>query len=109
MSVIYDMQLAPTSAWFSERRTIQGGTYVFDYRWNTRIGLWIWDVSDAAGNPIVLGTPMLVNRNILVQYPTLTLPVGSFSVLDMTGNNQEAGLSSFNVSHKFFFVDTTQP
>lgn len=70
MSTIYEIPLTSTPQTFNI--TLGGTTYEFAlYYRNVTGGGWTIDISDANGNPIVTGIPMVTGTNLLKQYAYL--------------------------------------
>jgi hypothetical protein len=66
---------------------------------------WVMNINDASGNQILQGVPLLIERDMTGQYPTLAIPVGTFFATDDTGQGNQPGLNSWGVSNTLFYVD----
>lgn len=60
--------------------------YNFKQLWNT-IGFWTIDIKDADGNILVLGVKLIVQENILKQYPHIDFDLISSAEFDPIRDN----------------------
>ena len=97
-----------TQSCYRQDVTLSGARYVLELRYNTRMGRWLLDVLTTAEQPIVQGLPLLINTNLVTQYPAQALPPGALFVLDNSGNDLQPGLPSFLQSHVLVYADPTQ-
>lgn len=98
----------PTSQIFPNYKytiTLSGETYVFFFRYNTRMDRWVIDIRDASEQPILCGIPLVINRNLTNQYTALQVPLGGLYVLDETGLDAQPTLKSFVLDHTFYYAD----
>lgn len=99
MTTYKAIPIARKQPWFSMQIVLSQQRYTLELRYNLRMDRWILSVADAAGAPILVGIPMLIDRDLVSQYATLRLPPGPLFVMDETGKQLQAGLSSFFVDH----------
>jgi hypothetical protein len=66
------------------------------------------DINDSADNPILVGVPVLIQRNMTGQYPTLAIPPGIFFSTDDSGQGKEPTQFSFGLDHTMFYIDPNQ-
>lgn len=104
----FTVPLSNQLPWQRFKITLSGVVYTLEFRYNTRSTRWMMNILDASGNAILLGIPLLIDRNATNQYPTLAVPVGTFFPTDDTGLGKEATLYSFGIDHSLFYVDPTQ-
>lgn len=81
MTTAYEIPLSPEPQTFSI--ALAGTTYDFNVQWNVQNASWIIDISDASGNPIVSGIPMVTGVDLLEQYAYLGL---KFKLIAQTDN-----------------------
>lgn len=92
--------------WYFFRIGLSGAQYKLTFRYNVRMTRWIMDIADAEGNPVQLGAPMLLSRDLTGRFiGTLAVPVGTFSVTDDTNQGVEATRYSFGVDHSLYYLD----
>lgn len=94
--------------WNSFRATLSGVVYTITLRYNTRAARWVMDIGDASNNPILMGLPILIERNLAGQYVTPGLPPGpSFAVCDTAAPLTQPSRYSFGTTHTLFYGDPT--
>lgn len=91
--------------WYTFKITLSSVLYTLTFRYNTRMTRWIIDLSDATGNLIVAGIPLLILRDLLAQYSTLPLPPGSLFCIDDTNQETQPTRYSFGVDHTLIYGD----
>lgn len=97
--------MSPTQHWYSFRIALSQAIYTLDIRYNIRVDRWILSIYDSAQNPIVMGLPLLVGRDIIGQYATLALPPGPLFCVDDSGKGLQPALSSFLLTHRFIYAE----
>ena len=70
---------------------LDGVNFKFSFRFNTRMGRWLWDILDTEENPILMGVPLLVNLDLIGRYKIEELPLGSFICINETGTSNNPG------------------
>lgn len=105
MSTLTVIPTDAQSPWYSQVITLANVRYTLTLRFNTRMSRWLLDVGDAADKALVLGVPLLINRNLLRQYPGRGLPPGAMFVTDESGAEQQPSLSSFLRTHVLWYLE----
>lgn len=54
--------------------TVSGAEYGLKLKWNGAASCWMLDISDATGNPLVSGIPLITGADLLEQYRYLGIP-----------------------------------
>jgi len=80
---------------FTFKQDLEGTVFTFDFRFNVRFNNWIMDISDEQGNPIILGTPVQTDVDILSRFIFDGLPPGQFVVIDETGAQRNPDRENF--------------
>lgn len=62
----FEIPLSGASTRF--QTTILNVVYTLTLQWRNAAGLWCLDISDANGNPIVNGIPLVTGADLLAQY-----------------------------------------
>lgn len=106
--IILQIPTSSTNPHYTQSLSLGGQSYVLELRYNTRMARWLLSVYDAAEQPLLLGVPLLIDRDLGAQYPTRKLPNGSLFVADVSGAQLQPQLSSFLTTHGFFFADPSQ-
>ncbi len=94
--------------WYKFKITLSGVIYTLHFRFNTRMQRWMMDINDPSDNPILLGIPCLILRDMIGQYRTLAIPVGTFFCTDDTNQDTQPTLLSFGTDHTLWYEDPTQ-
>ena len=104
----FTVPLGNALPWYKFKITLSGVIFTLSFRYNTRSNRWVMDILDPTGNQILCGLPLLIQRNVDGQYPTLAIPEGVFFVTDDTGQGTQATQYSFGTDHTFWYEDPTQ-
>lgn len=71
---------------FTEEVTLEGIPYTFRFDWNSRGEFWSMDIYDREKNPLILGRRIMLDYEILRQFPDRELPPGELYVIDPSLN-----------------------
>lgn len=72
---------------------LEGVSYNFTFKWNTRGSLWTFDVADGAGVALVSGRRVVVGLPLLARFKDPRLPPGQLVAFDTTGAGVDPGLA----------------
>ena len=86
------------------KTNLSGVVYSFTLRYNGRMDRWIMDTNDVAGNPILTGIVLLINRIFLTKYPTLNIIPGTLGVVDLSGKGIQPTQFSFGVNNFLVYI-----
>ena len=96
MTTSYEIPLTPAAQSFSIQ--LGGQTYQIYMRWNKFSNIWVVDISNSLGNPLVQGIPLVTGANLLEPYPELkfggALTVATDGDLTAVPTFQDLGISS---------------
>lgn len=92
--------------WYSFSISLSDTIYTLQLRYNVRMQRWVLSILDPIGTPLLMGLPVLVARDLLSQYRTLTIPAGTLFCLGLTDDRVEPTLSSFALTHGLYYEDT---
>jgi hypothetical protein len=106
--VVFSIPTSSTQTWYSQSIVLSGVTYVLEFRYNSRMQRWIMSILDSGEQPIIMGIPLLIQRNLTSQYTQLAIPAGALYCTDDTGNALQPSLSSFLVDHTVIYLDPAQ-
>ena len=67
---------------FTFTTDLDGETFNFEFRWNTRVQLWIFDLFDNLGDPIQLGNPFNTGNIFLRQNVSWRKPKGDLIAIN---------------------------
>ena len=85
--------------------SLSGSVFTIELAYNVRQDRWIMSISDASGNQILVGVPILINRNLTGQYRTLKIPTGIIFATDDSSQGQQPTLNSWNIDHTLGYVE----
>jgi hypothetical protein len=86
--------------------TLEGTTYRFEFKFNSRKERWSFDIQDQAGNDILVGIPALTNVDLTAQYQHLGIPKGIFLFFDTEGEEKNAGQFELGDRIKMLYEET---
>lgn len=109
MASILTIPVSNQLPWYKFKITLSGVIYTLNVRYNTRSSRWIMDILDSSGNQLLMGIPVLINRDLTAQYLYLSIPPGVFIPTDNTNQGNQATLYSFGLDHTLYYVDPTLP
>lgn len=91
---------------YTQRVVLDGTVYLLGFRWNDEMGRWILDVSDSSSNPLLLGTPVLEEVDLLARFQGIVtgLPPGKLVAIDGTGQRQDPTAATFGVSVQLCYI-----
>ena len=104
---LFKIPTSSTQTWYTQSVALSGQSFVLELRYNTRMGRWILNILDSAENPLLMGIPLLILRNLTAQYTALQLPDGALFCSDESGRNLQPTLASFLTDHTFWYADPT--
>ena len=93
---------------YTFKQELEGSVYTFGFRFNERFGVWIMDISDEVGSPIILGTPVYTDVNILGRFPYESLPPGFFVCIDQTGEQRNPSRDDFGNEIKLLYLESSE-
>lgn len=94
-----------TFPWYQFRVTLTQVVYTITMRYNPRMQRWIMDIGDASNNPIQVGLPILIERNVAGQYVTVGLPPGTiFATCDTAAPLTQPSRLSFGTTHTLYYA-----
>ena len=87
------------SPFFSFSTELDGVSYGFEFRWNTRAEQWLMSLFDGAGQPVAIGLRVVVNIPLLFRYRALAgTPNGELVAIDTSGKNKDPSFGDFGIS-----------
>lgn len=105
------MRLLPISVRSGDQTvttTLDGTTYQLRFRWNGRLSRWFFDLSTAAGTPLIQGKLLAVGADLLRQIRhDDRAPQGFLVAMDTVGR-QDAGFRDLGVRHQIGYFGVTE-
>ena len=93
--------------WYKFSITLTGAVYTLTLRYNARMDRWMLSISDSSGNDLIVGLPVLIDRNINGRFVVSGLPEGIFVAQDDTNQGTQPTRYSFGIDHTLFYIDNT--
>jgi hypothetical protein len=85
---------------YSKSSTLEGKTYNFYFHWEIRQGVWLMDLSDSQGNPIVQSQKLLFGTPLLQHVRTLSnCPPGDLIVVSLDGTDNPPALADMDYAN----------
>lgn len=89
------------------RQEIETVVYTFKFRWNARMGLWIFNIADEVGLDIISGLPVQTDVDIKSRFIYDNIPPGLFLSFDETGEQRNPGRENFGSEVKFLYQESS--
>lgn len=87
---------------------LEGVTYQFTFRWNSRDASWYFDLADVEGNPLLSGRKVVLGAFLLARFRTAGLPPGEIQAVDTSGANVEAGIDELGARVQLLYFESTE-
>ena len=101
----YAIPFVANKAWFTQPITLQNVAYTLEFQYNARAQRWFMDILDISEQPILVGIPLEIQRDLNGQYGAYVFPQGLFFCRDNSGAQAAPTFSSFSIDHQLLFVD----
>lgn len=105
---VFILPLKPDLPHYTFACELEGVSYGFEFRWNSRDAAWFMtiltgdDVVIAAGIKVVLDFPLGVRR------ASALMPPGSFIAVDTTGQGEAPGLNDLGERVQLSYLDSSE-
>lgn len=87
------LQLLADTPFFEVDSQLDGTLYRFTFRWNARNAQWSFDLTDADGDPIVLGVAVVVDFPLMHRaMHDPRMPPGALFAVDTANTQTDPGL-----------------
>jgi hypothetical protein len=103
---VLEIPLSNVDPAFSFTTDLDGVTFNFEFRFNTRMDLWIFDILDSLGTPIQLGNPFYTGFIFLRQNVSSSAPLGDLIAVN-TSNDLYKDADRFSIGSivKFQYIE----
>ena len=101
--------MQPSFPFYRFGTTIDGIAYLIDVRWNSRsgdTGAWFLDLLAEDETPIRVGMKLVLGTLIGGRSALASFPDGSFSAVDLTGQDVDALFDDMGVRVMIWFITT---
>ena len=92
---------------YSFKIDLEGTTYTFSFRYNTRDSVWIMDIADEGENIILSGIPLLLGTLLFERFPNSNIPLGDFFVLSLEDSTSEATRDNLGTDVLLMYEEST--
>lgn len=91
--------------WYQMKISLSNVLYVLQFRYNTRMQRWAFDILDSSGTTILLaGIFLLVDRDLMSRFVSNLLPSGNIFCADVVGSDQPTRFS-FGTTSVCLYLD----
>jgi len=104
---IIEMPVRSDIASYEFKQEIEGVVYTFKFRFNERMGRWVFTIADENGIDLLSGIPVQANVNLKGRFKQTTLPPGLFLCYDETGAARNPNRETFGNDVKFFYEEAS--
>jgi len=103
---IVEIPISNTDPAFSFTAVLDGETFNFEFRWNTRREIWVFDLKDSLGVNIQTGNPFLTGFIFLRQNVSPSAPKGDLIAIN-TSKDFFADADRFSIGNivKLMYVE----
>ena len=105
---LLEIPLSNASPAFSFIIDLEGKSYEFRFRWNGRIENWIFDLYNAAQEPIQTGNPFIVGYPLLKQLVNIDKPPGLLIAFNSANPNVNADRFNIGGDVKLFYNESEE-
>lgn len=83
-------------------------TYTFEFIWNDRDQSWYCQIGDSQENLLAGSVRVVLGKSLFGRYVNPNLPPGQFTVIDTTGQDQDAGLADLGSRVQVWYVTAAE-
>ena len=102
---VFEIPTDNSSPAFTFNSSLDGSNYRFEFRWNDRVNLWIFNMIDDEDVPLFLGKPYQSGINFLQQVSSTKAPRGVLFCDNATVRKKDPDRFSMGVDVKFYYND----
>jgi len=88
---------------YNFRAPLDGITYTFRFRWNTRATAWFMDIKDVNDTPLVMGVKIVLNIELLASFKHLAIPQGTMLAVNLENENQAPTRDNFGTEIRLVY------
>lgn len=105
VNVAHEIPLTPVPQRFSI--SLNGVTYQLRSVWNAIAQVWVVDIADSSGQPVVSGIPLVCGANLLEQFDYLAIGGELIAQSDNDPNSPPTFDSLGSTGHLYFVAPET--
>lgn len=93
--------------WYQMKISLSNVLYILEFRYNTRMQRWVFNILDSTGTTILLGgIVLLIDRDLMSRFVSNLLPSGNIFCTDVAGSEQPTRFS-FGTTSVCLYQDPT--
>ena len=104
---ILSIPVTPEHPHFEFFLSLEGRQYLFEFRWNERIGSWYMTLSDADGDPIVASARVVLDFPLTGKCADARRPPGAIIAVDTSGAGLDPGEKDLGGRVTLLYVEST--
>jgi hypothetical protein len=101
----FEIPMDNTSPAFNMYADLDNNTYQFNFRWNDRVNLWLFDLLDNEGEAIFLGKPFQTEVHFLQQSVKVNTPTGMLYAKNSKTNGVDADRFAIGGDVKLYYSE----
>jgi hypothetical protein len=98
----------PSVPSYTQRTTLDGREYQFEFRWNTRDSAWYFHIADEQGAHIRSAIKVVLDWPLLRRIVDERRPPGSIMAIDSSGTSTNPTLDDFGTRVKLYYLDAAE-
>jgi hypothetical protein len=106
--MILEIPTTPSVPAYTQRTTLDGREYAFEFRWNDRDGAWYMHIADSDGQHIRSGIRIVLNWPLLRRVTDPRTPPGSIVAIDTSKQDLAPGLDDLGARVKLLYLDAAE-
>lgn len=107
MSVV-TLPCAPGSAHYTFSTDLDGVTYGFEFRWNTRDAAWYMSIFTGDDEPIISSVKVVVDLPLAFRCADARMPLGTFIAYDTSGQQLDPGIDDLGERVQLTYLDASE-
>jgi hypothetical protein len=106
--MVLEIPTTPGDPAYTQRTTLDGVEYFFEFRWNERDGAWYMHIADVDEQHIRSGIRIVLRWPLLRRVTDPRRPPGSIMAIDTSGQDLAPGLNDLGARVKLLYLDAAE-
>jgi hypothetical protein len=102
------VSLVPSVAQYELRTDLEGAEYTLKMRYADRLGVWLMDLEDENGEPIITGAWCLLNVRLLKGNTVATRPPGDLVFVSTSQDGREATFDNMGTRVELIYLTAAE-
>ena len=103
---VLELPVTNETSHYSFQVELEGTVYFFEFYYNTRSQLWIFDLLDQSELPILVGQPVIGGQLLADGFMIEGMPAGKFIAIDTTGADRSPDRQTLGNEVKFCYIES---